>query len=309
MRILIVGAGGVGGFFGARLIQAGADVTFLLRPARQALIERQGLVVESPHGDFVVRPRTVVAAELAPDYDLIVLSPKAYDLDDALASIAGASERGIVLPVLNGLAHMRLLDARFGRPRVMGGVVHIVATIADNGAVRQLTPLNVLTVGHRDPAHEGVARDFFNLCQAARFDSRYSENIEQSLWDKWTFLAALAGATTLYRGTVGEIVATEHGTALVGAMHDECLAVAAACGFPVAEAVRSASMARLTEQSSPMTSSMLRDLLGGSRAEHEHILGEMVRMGGGQGIACPLLQAALTHMRVEAAQRAANRHL
>lgn len=303
MRILIVGAGGVGGYFGARLIQAGADVTFLLRPARRALIERRGLVIESPHGDFTVRPRTVVAEELTPDYDVIVLSPKAYDLDSALESIVGASTRGVLLPVLNGLAHMSVLDARFGRARVMGGVAHIVSTITDDGAVRQLAPLNVLTVGHRDPAHEGVAREFYRHCEAAQFDSRYSDNIEQALWDKWTFLAALAGATTLYRGTVGDIVATPHGAALIGAMHDECLAVAAACGFPVAEAVRSTSMGRLTEPASPMTSSMLRDLLGGSRAEHEHILGEMARLAGVHGVACPLVQAALTHMRVETAKR------
>jgi len=299
MRILIVGAGGVGGFFGARLIQAGADVTYLLRPARRALIERQGLVIETPQGSFTVRPQTVLAEELTPDYDLIVLSPKAYDLDNALTSIAGASARGVLVPVLNGLAHMRVLDARFGRARVMGGVAHIVATIADNGAVRQLTPLAVLTVGPRDPAHEAVAREFFRLCQAAQFDSRYTETIEQALWDKWTFLAALAGATTLCRGAVGDIVATEHGAALITAMHDECLAVASACGFGVAEAVSAVSVARLTEAGSPMNSSMLRDLLGGSRTEHEHILGEMVRLAAAKEVPCPLLQAALTHMRVE----------
>lgn len=306
MRILIVGAGAVGGFFGARLIQAGADVTFLVRPARRALLERNGLAIESPHGDFTVRPKLVLAEDVTPDYDLIVLSSKAYDLESALASVAGASSRGLLLPVLNGLAHMAMLDARFGRPRVMGGVVHIVSTIAETGAIRQLTPLNVLTVGPRDPAHEALARAFYGTCQAARFDSRYSELIEQSLWDKWTFLATLAGATTLFRGTIGDIVATANGTALITAMFDECLAVASVHGFPIADDVRSVSMGRLTEPASPMTSSMLRDLLGGSRAEHEHILGELVRLAEAKGIACPLLQAALTHMRVETANSAKN---
>ncbi|GAJ09906.1 unnamed protein product, partial [marine sediment metagenome] len=167
MKILILGAGGIGGYFGARLIQAGADVTFLVREARQQLIERAGLQVETPDGPFSVQPRTVTAATVQADYDLIVLAPKAYDLDDALTSLAQADARGAILPFLNGLDHLRVLDARYGRARVLGGVAHIAAMITPSGAVRQLSPLHRLTAGARDTAHAALARDFIALCGRA----------------------------------------------------------------------------------------------------------------------------------------------
>jgi 2-dehydropantoate 2-reductase len=121
MNILMVGAGGIGGYFGAQLIRAGVNITFLLRDQRKQLIDREGLTIETPNDSFNVRVSTVSAQALKPDYDLIVLAPKAYDLEDTLSSVAGASSRGCILPLLNGLDHMDVLDQRFGRERVLGG--------------------------------------------------------------------------------------------------------------------------------------------------------------------------------------------
>ncbi|MCZ8250922.1 MAG: 2-dehydropantoate 2-reductase [Hylemonella sp.] len=303
MKTLILGAGGIGGYFGARLIQAGADVTFLVREARQQLIERAGLQIETPDGQFSVQPHTVTAATVQADYDLIVLAPKAYDLDDALASLARADARGAILPFLNGLDHLRVLDARYGRARVLGGVAHIAATITPTGAVKQLSALHRLTVGARDPAHEALARDFFALCQQAAFDSAYSEDIEQVLWNKWVFLATLAGMTTVCQGTVGEILATPEGEALTRQMFAECCAVAAAQGQAISVEEQGKALAMLTQKGSAFTASMLRDLHGGQRTEHEHILGDMVRRGGSAGVKVDLLRLAWTHMAVRAAQR------
>ena len=138
MKILIVGAGGVGGYFGARLINAGADVTFLLREARHQKIKAEGLVVETPKETFTVRAKSVTKDQLQPEYDIIMLAPKAYDLDDALESIAGASSKGVLIPFLNGLNHLQALDERFGLDRVMGGVAQIAGTITETGAVKRL---------------------------------------------------------------------------------------------------------------------------------------------------------------------------
>lgn len=303
MKTLILGAGGIGGYFGARLIQAGADVTFLVREARQQLLERAGLQIETPGGNFSVQPRTVTAATAQADYDLIVLAPKAYDLDDALASLARADTRGAILPFLNGLDHLRVLDARYGRARVLGGVAHIAATITPTGAVKQLSPLHRLTVGARDAAHEALARDFIALCARADFDSVYSEDIEQVLWNKWVFLATLAGMTTVCQGSVGEILATPEGEALTRQMFAECCAVAQAQGHAVSEEEQGKALAMLTQKGSAFTASMLRDLQGGQRTEHEHILGDMVRRGGAAGVNVDLLRLAWTHMAVRAAQR------
>lgn len=303
MKTLILGAGGIGGYFGARLIQAGADVTFLVREARQQLLERAGLQIETPGGNFSVQPRTVTATTVQPDYDLIVLAPKAYDLDDALASLARADARGAILPFLNGLDHLRVLDARYGRARVLGGVAHIAATITPTGAVRQLSPLHRLTVGARDATHEALARDFIALCARADFDSAYSEDIEQVLWNKWVFLATLAGMTTACQGSVGEILATPEGEALTRQMFAECCAVARAQDHAVSEEEQGKALAMLTQKGSAFTASMLRDLQGGQRTEHEHILGDMVRRGLAAGVNVDLLRLAWTHMAVRAAQR------
>ena len=301
MKILILGAGGVGGYYGARLIEAGADITFLVREKRLQSLRANGLQVESPHGDLSLQVKAVTAQTVTPEYDLIVLAPKAYDLDAALASIGNAvGDKAVLLPFLNGVTHMGKLDERYGRARVIGGVAHIAAMLSDSGVVRQLTKLHSLTVGHRHEAHEALARDFFALCEIAKFDSSYSENVEQVLWNKWTFLATLAGATTLFRGSVGKIAAAANGDRLVRRMYAECLTVADTSRFAVSADEQRKALRTLTEPGSPFTASMLRDLLSGQRTEHEHILGEMVRMAKAKELDVPLVSAAFCHMEVEA---------
>lgn len=300
MKILILGAGGVGGYFGGRLMEASADITYLVREKRQQSLRENGLKVESPHGNMALEVKTVTAQTAKPDFDLILLAPKAYDLEASLASLENAvGKHTVLLPVLNGMAHLRRLDEQYGAHRVMGGVAHIAAELTDAGVVRQLTPMHSLTMGHRDPAHASVARDFFRLCQQANFDSVYSENIQEALWTKWAFLAALAGSTTLYRGSVGRIIATNHGDALMRALYAECLSVAQGYGSPVPADAQDKALKMLTQPDSPLTASMLRDLLSGRRTEHDHVLGDMVRMAQSKNLNAPLLAASYCHMQVE----------
>ena len=306
MNILILGAGGIGGYFGAHLIRAGANVTYLLREQRKALIDAQGLRVENPQGAFVVQPRTITAKDVQPEYDLILLAPKSYDLDDALLSLKGALGQGTVLPFLNGRDHLDTLDAMLGQERVMGGVAHIAATITTEGAIRQLTEMHRLTVGARHPSHQQVASDFIELCRKAPFDSVLADDIEQVLWEKWVFLATLAGMTTLCRGSVGDIVATPYGQATTVQMFEECCRVANACGHTIGAEAAAKAVEMLTASGSSFTASMLRDLLDGQRTEHDHILGAMIRRG--QSLACPttLLGEAYTNMVIQFARLAVN---
>ena len=300
MKILILGAGGVGGYFGGRLIQSGTDVSFLVRPGRAAQLAADGLQVESPHGNFQVAAKAITADQLHGDWDLIVLSPKAYDLDDAIETLRPAmAQTACLLPLLNGVAHMDQLDATFGAPRVLGGVAHIAATLSKAGVVRQLNPLHILTMGNREPAQAPLARAFFEACKAANFDAIYSKDITQTLWDKWTFLATLAGSTTLFRSGVGAVTAKPEGAALMTRMYGECLAVAAAFGQPVGEAAQEKARGILMAPGSDFTASMLRDLLGNQRTEHEHILGDMARRATAKGIDAPLITAAYIHMVAE----------
>lgn len=300
MRILILGAGGIGGYYGGRLAEAGADVTWLVREKRLRLLQEQGLRVKSPFGDISMPVKAVTADTAGPDYDLIMLAPKAYDLDDSLHSLAGALKGdALLVPFLNGLTHLDILDSRYGRARVAGGVAQIGATLDAQGAVLHLNKIHSLTVGPRDPAQRERLQAFHALCQGARFDAVYSENIELDLWIKWTFLATLAAATTLYRGSVGQIMATVRGAELVDRMYRECLAVSAAYGFALPEAVQSKARGTLLAAGSDFTASMYRDLVSGQRTEHEHVLGEMCRKASEKGLDTPLMAAAWCHMQVE----------
>jgi 2-dehydropantoate 2-reductase len=299
MKILIVGAGGIGGFFGAKLHQAGVDITFLLREQRHQLLQKQGLTVETPTGFFTIQAKTVLAERLEPVYDIIILACKAFDLEDALSSIIKASSKGAILPLLNGFTHLDRLDRQFGKERVMGGIAHIAATITESGAIKQLTELNSLTIGPRTPGQEVLSQALFAICKKADFDSFYKENIEQALWNKWVFLATLAGMTTICRGSVGEIVATPYGKDLSGKMFAECCAIAASQGRAIDESTQSTSQGILAKEGSPFTASMLRDLLAGKRDEHQHILGDLIGFASLNSIDCSLLKIAYTHMAVE----------
>lgn len=302
MKILIVGAGGIGGYFGAKLVQVGADITYLLRPKRHEYIQANGLTIETPRGSFVLHPKSITLDQLEPIYDLVILAPKAFDLANCLNELEKVGPKALFLPFLNGLTHLDALDQQFGRARVMGGVAHIAAMITEVGAVKQLSDLHILTVGHRAPEQEAIARAFFALCEKADFDHFYSEQIEQAMWDKWVFLASLAGMTTLCQGSVGQIVATPYGQELSLEMYAECCAIAQANGFSIAEQARKKAIELLTQVGSPFTASMLRDLIAKQKTEHEHILGQMIQKGMSIKVSCPLVKMAYTHMAVSAQQ-------
>lgn len=308
MRILVVGAGATGGYFGARLLEAGRDVTFLVRPARAEKLAAQGLSVRSPVGDLHIdAPKTVTADGLAGagPFDLVLLSAKAYDLDTVVADVAPAvGARTAVLPILNGLRHLDVLDRAFGAERVLGGSCGIVATLTRDGEIRQMTELHTLTYGERDGTRsERVARIEAQM-EGARFQARASDKILLEMWEKWVFLATLAGATTLMRAAVGDIVAAPGGPAFIEALHDECQAVAVANGYGAREKVFAGARKMLTAEGSAMTASMLRDIEGNARIEADHIVGDLIERGRANDVATPVLERVLTHLKAYEHRRA-----
>lgn len=304
MRILILGAGGTGGYFGARLMEAGADVSFLVRARRAAQLAADGLRMLSPLGDVHVPVRAIQDAAAHDPYDLVLLSCKAYDLDSALDSIAPAvGPASAVLPLLNGMAHYRALDARFGDERVLGGLCHLAVTLDLNGTVRHLNRLHALTFGERGGGRSVRCDAVDKVFSRMKVNVRYSENVLLDAWDKWVMLATLAGMTCLMRASVGEIVATTHGRELTEAMLAECAQVAARSGYRVSDERLERSRALLTEAGSSFTASMLRDMERGGPTEGEQILGDMTQRGRQFDVATPLLDAAYTHVQVYEARR------
>ncbi len=313
MRILVLGAGGTGGYFGGRLAQAGADVTFLVRPARAQSLAREGLRIRSPLGDADLAVACTTADHLpalaaANPFDLVLLACKAYDLDSAIAAVAPAvGPATTVLPILNGLLHYEALDARFGRDRVLGGLCFISASKgADGGIVHHARPASI-TFGERDGGGSGRVAAFAALCAQAGIDCRAVDDIACEQWIKFSFLAALAAGTCLMRGSVGEVVAAEGGAGFMRALHGECLAVAAAAGQPIPEPAQATALAQLTATDSAIKASMLRDLEAGQAVEAAHIVGDMLHRARTAGLEAPLLQAAWVHLQVYQAGRAANR--
>lgn len=304
MRILVLGAGGTGGYFGGRLAQSGADVTFLVRAARALQLERNGLQIRSPLGDADFPVAHVVASKLKTlanekPFDLVLLSCKAYDLESSLDAIAPAvGPQTTVMPILNGLLHYAALDARFGRERVLGGLCFISAMKGPEGEVLHLGKPASITFGERegDPGSARV-RDFARLCQQASLEHLASPDIVQQLWIKYSFLTTLAAGTCLMRASVGTIVAVEGGTDFMRALYRECLAVAEAAGQPVPETAQATALATLTQADSPVKASMLRDLESGQRVEAAHIVGDMLHRARAANLSTPLLSAAWGHLQ------------
>jgi 2-dehydropantoate 2-reductase len=305
MRVLVVGAGALGGYFGGRLVEAGRDVTFLVRPQRAEQIARYGLRIDSLHGNADLRPRTELAGDLGRPYDLIFLAVKAYSLDGAINDFTPAvGPETAILPVLNGMRHLDALTARFGRDRVLGGLASIPATLGPEGqVVHRLGPDHHLTFGELPGGMSERVRAIASTFDGAKFVSRASEQIVQEMWEKWVVLAALAGMTCLMRGSVSDILASPGGRGAMLTLLTECREIAGAAGHEPRPAFVKIAEALLTKEGSPLTASMLRDIERGGPTEGEHILGDLAERAQGLGVQTPILRLARCHLATYAARR------
>ncbi|WP_426702447.1 2-dehydropantoate 2-reductase [Rhodanobacter sp. Col0626] len=306
MRILVVGAGATGGYFGGRLLQHGRDVTFLVREGRAEQLARHGLMIYSAAGNAELpSPPTVLAAGLREPYDLILLSCKAYGLEQAMTDIAPAvGPQTAILPLLNGMRQLDLLDARFGAQHVLGGQCVIAATLDGQGAIQHLNQSHSLTFGERDGNPSERMQRIMQSLAAAGFESRPSNTILQDMWDKWVFLASLAGITCLMRGSVGTIAAAPGGAVAALALLEECRAVAERAGHAPGEATLQRARGVLTEAGSSLTASMLRDLQQGHAIEADHVIGDMLARADPECAVRSLLSIVYAHMKVYEADRA-----
>jgi 2-dehydropantoate 2-reductase len=320
MRILVVGAGAIGGYYGGRLLEAKQDVTFLVRPRRAAELAASGLEIRSPNGDVTIaHPPTVLTENIHGKFDLILLSCKAYDLDSAIVSLAPAvGEQTLILPLLNGMRHLDVLDQRFGASHVLGGLCMISTTVEPGGRVVHFNKLDALVFGARSldaqnsanvTALDAIAAAF----AAAGFESRLSHTILHDMWEKWVFIASCAGITCLMRATIGDIVAADvsaadggaaDGAALALTLLNECSAIAASHGFaPRTEAMQQ-SRATLSKAGSPLVASMFRDIERHAPTEAEHMIGDLLHRGAQKSIASPMLRVVYVHLQSYAARRA-----
>jgi len=260
------------------LLQAGRDVTFLVRRERAAQLAKSGLVIKSSAGDAVLpAPPTILADDLREPFDVVLLSCKAYDLDDAISAFAPAvGPETAVVPLLNGMRHLDLLDEKLGSGRVLGGLCLISARQGDAGRILHLSDVHQLTFGPRVASQGPQVNALAAVMDGALFQARASNDIVLEMWGKWVIVATLAGVTCLMRAAIGDVVAAG-GSDLVAALLDECRSIATAGGWPPRPAFLEMALGRLTAAGSTLTASMLNDLERDGRTEADHILGDLLR--------------------------------
>lgn len=307
MRILVIGAGALGGYFGGRLLAAGRDVTFLVRPGRaKQLAATGGLMITSPAGDLSLpNPPLVQADGLKEQYDLILLSCKAFSLDDCMRDFAPAVGPGtVIVPVLNGLRHIDVLRERFGAEPVLGGRAFISATLDAEGRIHHLGPLHSLDFGElgggvsaRVEAAEAAMAD-------AGFKARGRADIMQDMWDKWVMIATVAGATCLMRACVGDIV-NAGGRDFMVSLMNECRDIAGLAGHPPGDEFVATLTKSVSDAANPTVASTAKDIEKGLPIEADQIIGDLLaRAPADKRDAYPRLKTILTHMKAYEARRA-----
>jgi 2-dehydropantoate 2-reductase len=306
MRILVVGAGATGGFFGGRLAQIGRDVTFLVRPRRAEQL-RNGLEIVSPLGDAEIAAKLITADELRAkpqSFDLIILATKAYSLDQAIEDLAPAvGAETTILPLLNGMRQLDLLDVRFGAERVIGGTCRINGDVDADGRVLQLSKLGDITFGERNGEQTPRIARINEQLGGALFDIKLSPDVLAAMWHKWYILASLNSICVLPQGTVGDVIAVPHGLAFANAAIDECIAIASANGYPPPAALIDWDRKRVTLPGSDLTSSMYRDMAKNAPVEADHVIGDLLVRGEEHNAPAPMLRATFVRLKVYASSR------
>jgi 2-dehydropantoate 2-reductase len=244
------------------------------------------------------------ADKLDKTFDVVLLSCKAFDLEDAIASFAPAvGAKTAIIPLLNGMRHLDVLDRKFGREHVLGGLCAIAVTLNEQREIVQLTPMQSLGFGERDGALSDRVRAIAEVMSSGKFGAAASQQVIQDMWEKWVFLASLAASTCTMRAAVGHILAAPAGKDFILGMLEECSAVAIAAGHAPAGPFSERARTMLTTEGSQLTASMFRDIKAGARVEADHVIGDLIARGDAAKVALPKLRIAYTHLKAYENQR------
>jgi 2-dehydropantoate 2-reductase len=289
MRIAVIGPGGVGGYFGARLAAAGNDVRFVARGAHLEAMRERGLRLESELGGLSLDQVKVAADAREIDAaDAVIFAVKMRDTESAAESLRHLAAGGAtIFTFQNGVESGTRIGAIVGPDKVVQGAARISAHVAEPGVIKQIGNFAVLEFGETDGSASARVGAFHAACSAAGLTAKVSDNISRTLWTKFAFLAPMAGMTALTRGPIGPVRATPKSRALLKAAVEETVAVGVALktGLVPADAVR--TMQLVDSVPAHMTSSMCHDLLAGKPIEVEGLSGAVARLAQENGVAAP----------------------
>ena len=298
MKILVIGVGGIGGFFGAHLHSVGEDVTFLVRELKKPIIQKNGIKIKSSSGNLSINPRIITKDDLKPIYDIILLTCKSYDLMQVINDLSLIKFKGIIIPFLNGKNHLEVLDEYFDKNRVYGGVAYISSNVDNSGIINHIGINKKISFGSRFGENSDIILDFYKRCKKTKFDSFLSENIDQEIWEKWIFIATVAGATTLFKTSLDKINSSEEGKKFILDLFDECCKISSVNSFPIRESVRKNHETFFINPNSKVKASMLIDMEKKSKTEFNHIFEKFIKFGESKNFNPILLKSIFLNMLI-----------
>ncbi|RIP37116.1 2-dehydropantoate 2-reductase [Staphylococcus gallinarum] len=299
MRILVLGAGAIGGYFGGRLAESGLDVTFLVRPKRKSYLERNGLAIHSENGDFNFNPKLITREDHVEAFDVVLLSSKSYHLEHAIEDLQPFIHHNtIIIPLLNGIAHIPKLQSLFGKHNIMGGYCVIETTLDTSGEIVHTSTFDKLFFGELNGEESERAKHLAASFSNAKAQFILSNNITQGMWHKYLMITVLSGVTTLMHAPIGPIRDSVGGTNFIESLYNEAATIMRAEGAPLDKQIVPKYMHSLTQLSYHFKTSMQRDMEKGLNIEADHLQGHLLKLADQHQIHAPLLTTIYQNHKV-----------
>lgn len=292
MKIAIIGAGALGAYFGLRWLEAGNDVTFVVRKRRAVQMEENGIHIQSPHGDFTVeRPDTVEDINELEDVDLIIVAVKGYHLEGTLPPLRRLTAKGAkVLPVLNGMEHVSILQKELGEEAVLGGLSYIISTLDDMGHVIHSSDFHDIVFGPLHPSQENVCEKLALASEQANMNCKWSSAIQKDMWNKYMFINAFSGITTAANLPIGKVREQPDTFSIAEKILQEMKQLANEYHIELTDRHVGKAVDQLKGLGDEATSSMHQDRRKGLTLEVDHLHGGALRMAEKKGVSLPYIQ-------------------
>ncbi|ANU24454.1 ketopantoate reductase family protein [Planococcus donghaensis] len=299
MKILVVGAGAIGGYFGGRLLEKGEDVTFLVREQRKEKLQQTGLKIRSKNGDLQVTPKLLTKDDSSQPFDVILVSTKSYHLEQAIKDIQSfVGPETMILPLLNGIAHLELLIKAFGEKQVIGGLCFVETTLSEDGTIVQTSPINQLVYGERTGEKTERIEKLEQCFRGTKAEFVKSENINQDMWHKYLFITAMSGITAMMEAPIGPIRDLESGQRTIKAFLDELVTIMEKIEAPIQQGIAEIQLNRMNSMAPEMKSSMQRDIEKQQPTEFEHLQGYLLTQAKKVTVSVPILETIYTKLKL-----------
>ncbi|MCC9023841.1 ketopantoate reductase family protein [Bacillus nakamurai] len=298
MKFLIAGAGGVGGYIGARLAEKGNDVTFLVRQKRAEQLKQTGLTVKSEKGDVSINPALISAGDKG-EFDAVIIASKAYSLKQVIKDVNPFVHAStVIIPFLNGYRHYNELFDAFSKQQVLGGLCFIESALNEKGEILHTSAAHRFVFGEWSGERTERIRELEKAFADVKAKVIVSTHIEKDIWKKYMFIAAQAGVTSLFQKPVGPILDTESGRNTAKRLFAEIGAIFRSDGVPADPNLEEESYRTLTSMSYHMKSSMLRDMERGQMTEGDHLHGFLLEKAKRLSVETPVLETVCANLQI-----------